>query len=193
MNVSENTDLELKELLAERAIRSVLNAYCQGVDRQNWEQVRDCYHDDAEDSHGAFVGGPDELLEYIKARHVYVSSSIHILSNVWVKLSADGRFARAESYCISLQVVEPGGNDAFAGSSDERQHVTIACRYVDTFENRSDIGWRIRKRDVLFDWMRRDSDAGFSPLDPTWTKSKRDSSDLLWAPLPIPTETTSSL
>jgi hypothetical protein len=174
---------DLTRLVAENRIQSVLHSYCQGVDRRDWTQVRQCYHDDARDSHGPFTGTPDELVNWLVARHEYVVASMHVLTNVSVRLSDDGRFARVESYCLSSQQVEPGGEDPFAGSADKAVYTTVACRYLDTFENRPGIGWRIMTRDVAFDWMRREANENYIAINPTWTSSRRDSTDLLYTPL----------
>jgi len=177
-------DTELAELLVERKIQKVLLAYCQGVDRRDWTQVRSCYHDGASDSHGAFVGNPDELVEWLKVRHESVLSSMHLLSNITVRRSEDGRLARVESYCISLQEVDTAGGDPFAGEGEGSVFTTVACRYVDTFENVPAVGWRILKREVAFDWMRRTDTADFVELDPAWTLSRRDPTDALYGPWP---------
>ena len=182
MTPEESAELNL--VLVERQIQKVLVAYCQGVDRRDWALVRSCYHDGASDSHGAFVGDPDELVEWLRVRHESVMTSMHVLSNVSIRLSDDGRLARAESYCISLQEVDTVGGDPFAGEGVGSVFTTVACRYIDTFENVPAVGWRIRKRDVAFDWMRRADTADFVGLDPSWTRSHRDQTDPLYAPWP---------
>ncbi|MEB3371886.1 nuclear transport factor 2 family protein [Saccharopolyspora mangrovi] len=179
-----DTEIELKELLAERAISGVLLTYCQGVDRRSWDQIRDCYHPGAIDSHGAYVGDVDGLIAWLRKRHDHVLSSVHHLSNVSVRFTADHRFARVESYCLSMQVVDPSSGDAFAGTGDEPVFTEVMSRYVDTFEHREDGGWRIWRRDCVFDWMRRRNTGDFVEIDKSWTPARRDEHDLLFAPLP---------
>ncbi len=176
---------ELARLLTERRIEKVLAAYCQGVDRKDWDQVRGCYHDDALDSHGQFVGSPDELVSWLQGNHVHVTSSMHMLTNVSMRFSDDGRLARVESYCLSLKEVSSAAADPFLGASgtEGRARRTVASRFIDTFEDRPGVGWRILNRHVAFDWVRRESDELYLPLDPTWTVSRRDRTDLLYAPL----------
>ena len=58
-------DPELQELLDQRAIRDVVLRYCRGIDRLDLELVRDCYHPDATDDHGGFVGDRDEYVEWV--------------------------------------------------------------------------------------------------------------------------------
>jgi hypothetical protein len=183
MVLSQDESADLNRMVAENRIGAVLHAYCQGVDRKDWAQVRQCYHDDARDSHGPFAGTPDELLNWLNNRHKHVASSVHVLTNVSVRLSDDGRLARVESYCLSFQQVDPGGDDPFAGSADDPVRTTIACRYIDTFETRPGTGWRIKTRDVAFEWMRREANENYITLDPAWTTSRRDSTDLLYTPL----------
>ncbi|MGH8241665.1 MAG: hypothetical protein ACREXP_32230, partial [Steroidobacteraceae bacterium] len=45
-------------------------------------------------------------------------------------------------------------------------------------------GWRILRRDCVFDWMRRSDTQDFVDIDPAWTLARRDSGDLLFGPLP---------
>lgn len=180
MTSGQQADLDV--LLAERRIERLLVACCQGIDRRDWATVRACYHDNALDSHGAFVGGADELVEWLRRRHEFVLSSRHLLTNVSIRFSDDRRHARAESYCLSQQIVNPANGDPFAGEGDSPVFMTVACRYVDTLEDRPATGWRIRRRDVVFDWTRRENTDAFLPLDPMWTQSRRDRTDLIYGP-----------
>ncbi len=172
---------ELELMVVEREIRRLLLAYCQGVDRRDWERVRACYHDGAMDSHGAFKGDADELVEWLRHRHESVISSMHVMTNLSIRVSDDRRQARVESYCISLQLVEPRDGDPFAGQSDRPVFTTVGCRYLDTLECRTDLGWRIKDRTVVFEWMRREETSSFVSLDPAWVSARRDSSDPLYA------------
>lgn len=171
-------------LLAERQLTRILNAYCQGVDRRDWSQVRSCYHDDAVDSHGAYVGDPDGLVDWLARRHEHVLSSAHVLTNISIRFRDDGRMARCESYFLSLQVVDPSNGDPFAGTGDETVFMRVLGRYVDTFERRDAVGWRILRRDCLNDWIMRGSLEDVVPPDPSWPVARRDRTDLLYAPWP---------
>ncbi len=162
-------------------IRDVLTRYCQGVDRQQYDLLRSCYHDDAIDSHGPYVGDPDGFVAWVQNRHRNVKSSMHFLGNMSIRLSEDGRRARAETYCLTYQNVAAGGDDPFAGG--EESWLTIAARYVDTFEHRAATGWKILLRNVVYEWVRREDPSAYVPLDPSWTIARRDASDLLFSPL----------
>jgi hypothetical protein len=42
----------LKQLLNKERIKDNLVSYCRGVDRREWDLVREAYHPDAYDDHG---------------------------------------------------------------------------------------------------------------------------------------------
>jgi hypothetical protein len=169
---------------AESQIRDVLTRYCQGVDRKQYDLLRSCYHDDAFDSHGPYAGDADGFVAWVRNRHRNVLSSMHFLGNVSIRFSDDERRARTETYCLTYQHVAAGSDDPFSTEgSDGGSWLTIAARYVDTFELRPDTGWKILVRNVVYEWVRREDAAAYVPLDPAWTVSRRESSDLLFSPL----------
>ncbi|QEC46760.1 nuclear transport factor 2 family protein [Baekduia soli] len=179
MDVSQ----DLQDLLAERAIRAKLAQYCQGVDRKQWDLVRDCFHDDAIDSHGAYVGDRDGFLAFVQARHEHIGSSMHDLGTTTVTFSEDRRRARSEAYCMTYQNILGGADDPFAGSGGGSTWLTLGCRYVDTFEFRDGPGWRILRRTVVFEWIRTEDASSYQPLDPSWALFRRDDSDLVFSSL----------
>ncbi|GAA5192254.1 hypothetical protein GCM10023346_13780 [Arthrobacter gyeryongensis] len=185
-NLRGTTLEELEWLIAGARINKVLVDYCQGVDRRDWALVLNCYHEDAADSHGPYVGAPAGLVEWMRRNHEYVTFCMHVLSNVSIKFSAeDPSLARVESYCLSRKTIESAEQDpllAGTGATDPVRR-TVACRYIDTFENRPGVGWRISKRTVVHEWMRRDPAHAFVELDPAFEFSRRDNSDLLYSPV----------
>lgn len=174
-----SSDGDLERLLIEAEIRRVLVDYCHGVDRRDWELVRRCYHDDARDSHGAFIGSVDALIDWMREKHATVTSSMHVLSNITIQLAEDRRSARTESYCLSHREVAAAKDDAFLGDSQGAGPArrTVACRYIDDFAFEPEAGWRIKARSVAFEWVRREEAQSFVPLDAAWTASRRDRSD----------------
>ena len=54
----------LRRLLDEEAIKKVHLRYCRGIDRRDWELLRSCYHPDALDDHGDYVGGVDGFIKF---------------------------------------------------------------------------------------------------------------------------------
>jgi SnoaL-like domain len=183
------TSAEMERLLAHAEINDVLVAYCQGVDRRDWDQVLACYHDDARDSHSQFEGSPAGVVRWMRENHQHVSSCMHVLTNVSISISKENdRFARAESYCLSHKAVSSAEHDPYfraAGGGGPLRR-TVACRYIDTFENRVGVGWRILARNVVIEWMRRDPGDLYLPLDPAMASSRRDRDDLLYSPLATP-------
>jgi SnoaL-like domain len=186
---SAATSAAMERLLAHAEIHEVLVAYCQGVDRRDWDKVLACYHDDARDSHGQFEGSPAELVRWMRENHQHVSSCMHVLTNVSISVSADNdRLARAESYCLSHKAVSSAEHDPYfrAAGGEGPLRRTIACRYIDTFENRTGVGWRILARNVVLEWIRREPGDLYVLIDPALASSRRDGGDLLYSPLAKP-------
>jgi hypothetical protein len=152
-------------------IVEVLNRYCRGVDRQNWELMRSAFHDDAVDEHGEVNGSVDELIEFTRERHERVVQSMHAVSNVSI-VAASGDKAWVECYCTVHQTMSRG---------DERPpaHLSIGCRYVDLFERRGE--WRIARRTVRYDWVQSIAvERDFLPTSPHLQRSGRDGDDIVF-------------
>ena len=179
----------VEELLAHSQIHAVLVAYCQGVDRKEWDQVLSCYHDDAYEAHGQFNGSPEGFVDWLKTNHEHVRSSMHVLSNVSIHITNDDpRLARVESYCLSNKTVASAKDDTFfgEGGAEETLRRTVAVRYIDTFEDRPGVGWRILARRVAFEWVRREPNEHYLPLSPAMDNARRDRTDLLFSTLAGP-------
>lgn len=59
--------------------------------------------------------------------------------------SVTGDTAAGETYCLAYHLLHEDG---------ERVLLTMAIRYLDSFERTSE-GWRIARRDLVFDWTDR--------------------------------------
>jgi len=178
--------IDLARVTAHIEISDALARYCQGVDRRDWDLVLSAYHADAHDSHGMFAGTPAELVEWMKGNHEHVSSCMHVMTNVRIEVAPDDpSLARAESYILSHKIISSVEHDPFLRDSGAQGaiHRTIACRFVDTLENRPGVGWRIKTRTVVYEWARVDPDDAFVPMDPNLLYSRRDKDDVLYAPL----------
>lgn len=134
-------DEELQRLLDEEEIKRVHLRYCRGVDRMDWELIRSCYHPDATDDHGDYVGGVDGFIEYGKANLPRFSSTNHCVCNQLVDVRGDTAFA--EHYAIAYHRIPAQGT---APAKDWIANV----RYVDRFERRGG-EWRIASRRTLVD------------------------------------------
>lgn len=174
------------ELLAHNQINSVLTAYCQGVDRKDWDLVLSCYHEDAVDDHSQFRGTPREFIAWIEPNHRSVATSLHFISNVSICLSPeDPHLARVESYFLSSKTVTAAQSDTFFGppTSGELRR-TVAGRYIDTFERREPVGWRIARREVVLEWVRKEANESYLPLESGMNRARRDETDPLYTPFP---------
>jgi hypothetical protein len=156
----------LQRLLDEAAIKAVQIRYCRGVDRMDWELVRSCYHPDATDDHGDYVGGVDGFIEYCKAGTPNFESTTHFTGNQLVEV--DGDTAWAEHYARAYHRVR-------AGPDGPAKDLVVNCRYVDRLERR-DGEWRFASRVIIVD------SENVEPVrelwvDPVLLRGKRDRAD----------------
>lgn len=134
-------DDAMRRFLDEEAIKKVHLRYCRGVDRMDFDLIRSCYHPDAIDDHGEFVGGIDAFIEYARENLPTFLSTNHCVCNQLVEVEGDIAFA--EHYGIAYHRLP-----AAAGIKEKDWIATI--RYVDRFERR-DGEWRIAHRRSLVD------------------------------------------
>ena len=147
-------DRQIRELLAERAIRRVLYVYCRGVDRMDAELMRSIYHPDGIDEHSARYNGPgagfaDYILKGFRAAG-YVSTS-HQVTNCLIEFDGEDR-ASVESSFVAAQ-------------STDSDILWMIGRYLDVFEEREG-EWKILHRRVVHDmnWVTHLEQA-FPPAD----------------------------
>ena len=141
-----SVDGDIARLLDEEAIKKVHQRYCRGIDRMDWELIRDCYHPDAIDDHGDFVGGVDAFIAYGQQNLPNFKSTNHCICNQLVEVSGDVAFA--EHYAIAYHRL-PAGDDGI-----EKDWIATV-RYVDRFERRNG-EWRIAHRRTIVDSDRID-------------------------------------
>jgi hypothetical protein len=159
-------DDALQRLLDEAAIKKVHIRYCRGIDRMDWELIRSCYHPDAIDDHGEYVGGIDGFIEYCQAGCPTFLSTTHFTGNQLVEV--DGDVAWAEHYARAFHRVPPDEHGVM-------KDLVVNTRYADRFERRNG-EWRIAHRVVVVDTDRVD------PVNEHWVpevqlRAKRDRSD----------------
>jgi len=137
------TDPSLDEMVREvwnkQKIREVVTNYCRGVDRMDRELLMSCYHPDAIDDHGFFVGGREDFWDWVNHYHNNAQSAHqHIITNHTCDL--DGDTAHAETYWL------------MAGMDAQDHTLTIGGgRYIDRLEKR-DGEWRIAARKCVSEW-----------------------------------------
>jgi ketosteroid isomerase-like protein len=139
-------DASLQQLLDESAIRKVHMRYCRGVDRMDFELIRSCYHPDAIDDHGEYVGGIDGFIEYCKAGTPNFESTTHFTGNYLIDVEGD--VAWAEFYARAYHRV-PADADGVV------KDLVVNTRYVDRWEKRGG-EWKIAHRKVVVDTDRVD-------------------------------------
>lgn len=121
----------LQQLLDRDDIWQVLVRYGRGLDRLDSELTRSCYHPDAIEDHGHFIGGRDDFIQWANAVTERFVSTQHALLNHFCDL--DGDDAYTETYF------------QFVGVAAQAPHLLSHGRYIDHFQRRSG-EWRIAER-----------------------------------------------
>jgi SnoaL-like domain len=135
----QNSDYQ--ELRDERDIREVLTRYCRAIDRCDLELLKSVYWPEATDDHVIFVGNAFEFADFvIPMLKQQVECTMHMISNVWMKL--DGDTACAETYVNAYHRMQSNG---------DKLEVVVGGRYLDRLERRHG-EWRIAGRKFVVDW-----------------------------------------
>ncbi|CAN5188222.1 nuclear transport factor 2 family protein [soil metagenome] len=134
-------DPEVQEMLDEFALRKLVHAYCRAVDRGDFATLRELYHQDASDAHGAFSdGGIAGFLDQLAATRPYLRSMQHNITTV--NFVVDGTHAEGEIYTIATHTVAGRDHDV---------DVVVGGRYLDKYEKR-DGAWKLVERMIVTDW-----------------------------------------
>jgi SnoaL-like domain len=122
---------KLREMVDRHEIWQVLLRYGRGLDRFDVALARSCYFDDAIEDHDAFVGTPDDFIEWAnRTARLYVTTH-HGLMNHSCELKGD------DAYCETYYF--------FTGVSAAPPHFMSIGRYIDHFQRRGG-EWRIANR-----------------------------------------------
>lgn len=169
-------------------IRRVVLTYCRAVDRCDAELLRSVYHDDAVDEHGSgFSGSADDFVAWVMGvLRQRFSMTMHTVPNILVEI--DGDVAAVESYLVAYHIAAHAVRDAIDDvvadevATDGRGPVLriLGGRYVDRFEWRPDVGWRIAHRVVVAEWHAEHHDA-LLPLPAGMTQGVRDRTDVIYS------------
>lgn len=169
----------LRELRDWQEIIDITYRFSRGVNRLDKELLRSVFHPDAIDDHSFFVGGRDDLLDWIDTVYTNISVTQHFVTNQTIDL--DGDTAHVESYWFVANVGLEGVNVILRGG-----------RYIDRFERREG-RWAIAARACLVEWNAGTNGMAIPPdvmakLRETG-KSAKDKSDLSYQrPLKIERE-----
>jgi ketosteroid isomerase-like protein len=135
------TEALLQEMLDEFQLRKLVHGYCRAVDRGDLAKLRELYHHDAEDAHGAFsTGSVDDFLGELAAARPYIRSMQHNITTVNFAVSGDS--AEGEIYTIATHTFSAGDRDV---------DVVVGGRYLDKYEKRDDT-WKFIERTIVTDW-----------------------------------------
>lgn len=136
---------------------------CRARDRQDVDQIADCWWEDGVDEHGAIVTRAPEYPERANAGHrMLFNATSHNITNSICEI--DGDVAHCESYVIGALAWQDG------------KKTTLACgRYLDRLEKRGG-QWRIAVRRCTIEatadcdgtWVHSKNVQGF--LKPLWSK-----------------------
>jgi hypothetical protein len=161
---------DVQRMLDEREIERVIYRYCRGSDRCDEELLTSVYHDDAIDDHGDLFRGPalefiPMVIDLLRSRF---RSTMHLVGNIHIELHGDR--ADVDTYCLAQHVT----------AGDDPALRVFGCRYVDKFERRPGVGWRILHRTVVAEWQ-AENDRGLYPLPPGMPVGARDRTDLSYS------------
>lgn len=135
-----------REMRDRQAIMDCLTRYSRGVDRLDRELVLSCYHHDATDDHGAFMGDPREFVEWVFDLHYkgQIFTQHHLTNH---SCEIEGKVAHTETYYI------------FSARNRDETLWIAGGRYLDRFEQRAG-EWKIATRYCTVEW------SGMPPATP---------------------------
>ena len=65
MSLSDEEIGKLRELISQQEITAILYRLARGLDRNDKALLASCFHEDATDDHGLFVGPADEFCDWV--------------------------------------------------------------------------------------------------------------------------------
>lgn len=153
----------LQLLLDRQAIADCVARYARGIDRADPDLVASCYHEDALDDHGEWVGPGWGLAGWaLERQSSLVRTQNHITTH---SVDIDGDTAHGETYFLVVSRAKTGTVMLSSG------------RYVDRFERRHG-EWRIAARVCIVESIVETPGVDMSRRDELQGQSARDRSDL---------------
>ena len=174
-------DTRLAGLLDKQEIEETVLRYCRGIDRRDFDLVRNCYHPDALDHHGSFSGSVDEYIAWVDKLTSRYRFSMHLVGNVLIELGGDDSTPRDDGIAPSdLAACETYGVSLHR-SDDPRPFMNLATgfRYLDRFERREG-KWKIAERTAIGEWSLPVPSDAWWDIPEDHLASKRDPSDALY-------------
>jgi ketosteroid isomerase-like protein len=132
----------LETLVAKEDIRELVLLYSRGVDRQDFDLLRDLYTADATDTHGdTFDGSAKDYCDFLQASLPHIRYSGHHVCNHMI--SVDGDTGEGEVYALAYHIFP----DRHGGWTED----FMCVRYIDRYAREADGKWRFAKRVVTYD------------------------------------------
>ena len=134
-------DARLQQLMDEKEIVDVMNAYTTALDTRDWEMLADCMAPDGEADFGNLAGvgvldSPQALVDLCRASLQDLRATQHLQGNYTVSVDGDTALASCYLQASHFQEGLPGG-DTFV----------VWAKYRDRFV-RTEAGWKIKHRDL---------------------------------------------
>jgi len=168
--MTENEIAKTVQELKDRAdIHDNHMRYLRGVDRKEWDLIRNAYWPDAVHDHGEVQGSVEDLIKWIQEWHSRIPRVMHLNGNELIEINGD--VALAEFYLITYQEE--------ADENGDPQFFMIGNRYLDRYERRNG-EWRIAYRVVPLTFTRPPFAGADKPIITDPLMSMRDDTDLLW-------------
>jgi len=128
-----------RELMDRQAIHEIVMRFCRAVDRLDRELLLSCYHPNAIDDHGIFLGSAEELADWVlPMQKEHQIATQHCVTNHFCDLQGD--VAHTESYYHCADMNRQGPPLLLCGG-----------RYIDRFERLND-RWAIAARVHRMEW-----------------------------------------
>ena len=128
----------IRLLIDKEEIRELLSGHARALDRHDSDNLREAYHQDSWENHGAFKGPARDFASKSGEEHAsFCKSHLHHLSNHTIDLEGD--IAHVETYFLAGLMRKDGMTEMVGG------------RYVDRLERR-DGRWAIAERACIVEW-----------------------------------------
>ena len=138
--MDHNLEKMLQELHDRQEIYDCMVRYCRGMDRLDRECVSSCYHEDAIDDHGNFVGPYKAFIDWAFDYHQTCQvHTQHSISNHLCEI--EGNTAHCETYYTF-----------WGRNKSEPEYMSCVGRYIDRLEKRNG-RWAIVQRICTVDFM----------------------------------------
>ena len=132
----------MADLVDRQAITDVVLRYCRGIDRLDLELVRDCYHADATDEHGTFIGTRDEYVDWVAGVLTRFTGTMHVVANQLIEVRRRRRRTARPTAWRTTGVIRP---TTIAATSPPGSATSTASQ-------RRDGEWRIARRVAVREW-----------------------------------------